>query len=188
MECNICGENVEGIATGLITIIEVEPDGYVNVDDEVGGAMHDKCYANFERSARVAPELLEALEALVDIVEDDHYKCDIDSDEECNMGWEDGEWQIRYHHGAVRQAKQAIARAKDESKEPEGYQLESVGTYIRADGWCFPMLASGGYRDDDLVAVHIRDCDPEDEGHEWWQRLSPADRKIVEAVKAEVSR
>ena len=61
MECNICGENVEGIATGLITI-EVKPDGYVNVDDEVGGAMHDKCYANLERSARVAPELLKALE------------------------------------------------------------------------------------------------------------------------------
>ena len=64
MECNICGENVEGIATGLI-IVEVEPDGDVNVDDEVGGAMHDKCYANFERSARVAPELLEALETVV---------------------------------------------------------------------------------------------------------------------------
>ena len=65
MECNICGENVEGIATGLITI-EVKPDGYVNVDDEVGGAMHDKCYANLERSARVAPELLEALENIIE--------------------------------------------------------------------------------------------------------------------------
>ena len=65
MDCNICGENVEGIATGLITI-EVKPDGYVNVDDEVGGAMHDKCYANLERSARVAPELNEIVQQWVE--------------------------------------------------------------------------------------------------------------------------
>jgi len=51
---------------------------------------------------------------LVEIVEDDHYKCNIDSDEECYMGWEDGEWQIAYHHGAIRQARQAIATAKGE--------------------------------------------------------------------------
>jgi len=69
-------------------------------------------------------------------------------------------------------------------RKTKGYKLESVGTYIRADGWCFPMLATGGYHDDELVAIHIRDCDPEDEGYEWWQNLSPEDRKIVEAVKA----
>ena len=84
MECNICGENVEGIATGLITI-EVKPDGYVNVDDEVGGAMHDKCYANLERSARVAPELLEAaidMVAQVDAYDHVHGRdsCSIDPD------------------------------------------------------------------------------------------------------------
>ena len=56
-------------------------------------------------------ELLEPLEALVDIVEDDHYKCDIDSDEECHL-LADGEWQIKYQHGALRQAKQAIKQIK----------------------------------------------------------------------------
>ena len=54
---------------------------------------------------------LEALVDLVNIVEDDHYKCDIDSDEKCDL-LEDGEWQIAYHHGAIRQAKQAIAKSK----------------------------------------------------------------------------
>jgi hypothetical protein len=56
-------------------------------------------------------EQLEALESLVDIVEGDHYKCDIDSDEECYL-MEDGEWQVAYHHGAIRRAKQLITNAK----------------------------------------------------------------------------
>lgn len=51
---------------------------------------------------------LEPLEALVDIVEDDHYKCDIDSDEECHL-LADGGWQIKYQHGALRQAKEYLA-------------------------------------------------------------------------------
>ena len=72
-------------------------------------------------------------------------------------------------------------------QEPKGYALESVGTYIRADGWCFPMTIDGGYHDDELVAIHIRDCDPEDEGYEWWQNLSPEDRKIAEEAKAKGS-
>jgi len=63
----------------------------------------------------ICAELLEALVPLVEIVEDDHYKCNIDSDEECYMGWEDGEWQIAYHHGAIRQARQAIAMTKGDA-------------------------------------------------------------------------
>jgi len=54
---------------------------------------------------------VELLEALVGLVEDEHYKCDLDSDEECKL-LEDGEWQIEYQHGAVRRAKQYIANAK----------------------------------------------------------------------------
>jgi len=71
-----------------------------------------------------------------------------------------------------------------ECQEPEGYQLESVGTYIRADGWTYPLLVGGGYDNDEGGAHHISNIDPEDEGYEWWQNLSPEDRKIVEAVKA----
>ena len=64
------------------------------------------------------------------------------------------------------------------------HNLDSVGTYMRADGWCFPMTIDGGYDDDEGVAHHIRDVDPEDDGYEWWQSLSDDDRKVVEAVLA----
>ena len=57
-----------------------------------------------------APELLEVLEALVEIIEDDHYKCDINSDEDCDLL--ESEMEIRYQHGRLREAKQAIAKAK----------------------------------------------------------------------------
>jgi hypothetical protein len=55
-----------------------------------------------------APELLEALEALVRIAEDDHYKCDLDSDEDC-VDVTDTDSAIEYLHGAIRGAKAAIA-------------------------------------------------------------------------------
>ena len=57
-----------------------------------------------------APELLEALEALVQIIEEDHYKCDINSDEDCDLL--KSEREIRHQHGRLREAKQAIAKAK----------------------------------------------------------------------------
>jgi hypothetical protein len=68
-----------------------------------------------------------------------------------------------------------------------GKELESVGTYMRADGWCFPMTLDGGYDDDEGTAHHIRDVDPEDDGHEWWHSLSDDDRKTVEAVLAKLT-
>jgi hypothetical protein len=82
--------------------------------------------------------------------------------------------------------EQYIYRGTD--RGTEGYALQSVGTWIRADGWTYPLLVGGGYDNDEGGAHHISNIDPEDEGHEWWQRLSPADRKIVEAVKVEVSK
>ena len=57
-----------------------------------------------------APELLEALEALVRIAEDDHYKCDLDSDEDC-VDVTDTDSAIEYLHGAIRGAKAAITKA-----------------------------------------------------------------------------
>jgi hypothetical protein len=57
---------------------------------------------------------LEALEALVDIVEDDHYKCNIDSDEDC-VRTAFAISAVEYMHGAIRQARQAIAMAKGDA-------------------------------------------------------------------------
>ena len=50
-------------------------------------------------------ELLEALEALVDIVEDEHYKCELDVDEDCWLDEVD-------KHEVMRKARQAVAKAK----------------------------------------------------------------------------
>jgi hypothetical protein len=59
--------------------------------------------------AAAAPDLLEALVDLVEIVDDDHYKCDLDSDEYCDIT-DEGGWHVKHHN--LRLAKQAIAKAK----------------------------------------------------------------------------
>jgi hypothetical protein len=59
----------------------------------------------------ICAELIEALVPLVEIVEDDHYKCNIDSDEYC-VDVTDTVSAVEYIHGAIRQARQAIAMAK----------------------------------------------------------------------------
>ena len=48
MESNICGKKVDGTATGLINI-EVQVGGWIDVVDEVGGAVHDDCYISLGR-------------------------------------------------------------------------------------------------------------------------------------------
>jgi hypothetical protein len=63
----------------------------------------------------ICAELLESLMDLVEIVEDEHYRCDFDSDSECfRFLLEADAWQIKGKHGAMRQARQAIAMAKGE--------------------------------------------------------------------------
>ena len=62
----------------------------------------------------ICAELLEALVPLVEIVEDDHYKCNIDSDEDC-VDVTDTDSAVEYIHGAIRQARQAIAMAKGDA-------------------------------------------------------------------------
>lgn len=68
----------------------------------------------------------------------------------------------------------------------KGYKLESVGTYLRADGMTYPLTDDGGYDDDELMSCHIRDIEPDGD---WMTNLSDDDRKIVESVlnKQEVS-
>ena len=41
------------------------------------------------------------------LLEDDHYKCDIESNDECDL-MDNGAWQIEYTHGTLRDAKHAI--------------------------------------------------------------------------------
>jgi hypothetical protein len=57
------------------------------------------------RLAASASDLLEALEDTCSILEDDHYKCNIDSDQDCRLHEE-------FNHAVMRRANQAIAKAK----------------------------------------------------------------------------
>ena len=56
-------------------------------------------------------DLIRIIEQMLSILEDDHYKCDLESDEECDlMGMGDSEWQIEYNHGLLREAKQLLEK------------------------------------------------------------------------------
>ena len=57
------------------------------------------------RLACAAPDLLAALEEMRDILEDDHYKCDIGSDGDCWLDEAD-------KHAVMRRAEAAVAEAK----------------------------------------------------------------------------
>ena len=52
-------------------------------------------------------ELLRLIEGLADLVAEDHYRCALYNDYECVL-MDYGDWQIKYQHGLVREAKQAI--------------------------------------------------------------------------------
>ena len=66
-----------------------------------------------------------------------------------------------------------------DNEHAEGWFLESVATYLRADGWTFPMTENGGFDEDESMAHHLSNIDPDDEGAEWWQSLSETDEIIV---------
>ena len=60
-------------------------------------------------------DLMGIIEQMLSILEDDHYKCDLESDEECRlMGMGDNEWQIEYHHGVLREAKQILDKGEND--------------------------------------------------------------------------
>ena len=89
-----------------------------------------------EANARLiaaAPDLLGKLKALLEIMEDDHYKCDLHSDEDCDLTTEGG-WHVKHHE--MRLAKQAIDKATGQEQDrttccPEcatGSNLNETGT------------------------------------------------------------
>ena len=55
-------------------------------------------------------DLIRILEQMLLVLEDDHWSCNLESDEECNQTDEAG-FQIK--HYVIRQARQVIAEAKD---------------------------------------------------------------------------
>ena len=61
----------------------------------------------------------------------------------------------------------------------KGYKLESVGTYLRADGMTYPLTDDGGFDDDELMSCHIRDMVLDGD---WMTNLSVNDRQAVELV------
>ena len=61
----------------------------------------------------------------------------------------------------------------------KGYKLESVGTYLRADGRTYPLTDDGGFDDDELISCHIRDMVLDGD---WMTNLSVHDRQAVELV------
>ena len=52
-------------------------------------------------------ELIALIKRMKSLLEDDHYDCNLESNDACR-NIEDGAWQIEYTHGTLRDAKQAI--------------------------------------------------------------------------------
>ena len=64
-----------------------------------------------------------------------------------------------------------------DNEHAEGWFLTSVATYLRADGWTFPMTENGGYHDDEFVSHHVSEIS--EDGAEWLLSLSDVDEIIV---------
>ena len=58
-------------------------------------------------------ESMRIIEQMLSILEDDHMGCNLESDEECRlMGMGHSEWQIEYHHGLLREARQLLEKGE----------------------------------------------------------------------------
>ena len=65
-----------------------------------------------------------------------------------------------------------------------GWYLNSVGTFLRKDGWTFPMTDNIDplglrYDDDEHMAHHIEELLDHDDDGEWMNSLSKWDARIV---------
>ena len=58
-------------------------------------------------------DLMRIIEQMLEILEEDHMNCNLESDEECElMGMGDSEWQIEYNHGLLREARQILEKGE----------------------------------------------------------------------------
>ena len=58
-------------------------------------------------------DLMRIIEQMLEILEEDHMNCNLESDEECElMGMGDSEWQIEYNHGLLREASQILEKGE----------------------------------------------------------------------------
>ena len=83
-------------------------------------------------------------------------------------------------------------RMSDMEAKREGIHLESVGTWLHHDGWTYPIWADdtvtipakGASLDEqiDCEGHRLDEIDPNGEGYDWYEALSPTDRALVERV------
>ena len=77
------------------------------------GNTHAVCQEMGASLQTQAQDLIDTIDNLAGNIEDDHYKCDITSNEDCHL-MESDSWQIEYIHGSIRRANQSIVKAKGE--------------------------------------------------------------------------
>ena len=60
-------------------------------------------------------ESMRIIEQMLEILENDHMNCNLESDEVCRlMGMGDSEWQIEYNHGLLREARQIVDKGEND--------------------------------------------------------------------------
>jgi len=85
---------------------------------------------------------------------------------------------------------------RDLEAREEGIYLESVGTWLHADGMTYPVNADNTVTMPDADAsldeqwdsegFRLEDIDPDGEGYDWWNALSKLDRVAVTQAKVDI--
>ena len=123
------------------------------------------------------------LETLVGLVGDEHYKCDIRSDKQCDLLEED-EWQIKLQHGAIREGKQALDRGFKMAKR----RAELLGALEALRNWTLELLITANFNHSDCDWASDTDCRAEryDEGkaeqHQVFRSAQEAVRIAEQAI------
>jgi len=56
-------------------------------------------------------ESMRIIEQMLSIMEDDHYKCDLESDDDCDLT-DEGGWQVK--HQIMREARQILDKGEND--------------------------------------------------------------------------